>query len=435
MNNREINAALSMGHIDIPGVLPRLEDLEREPFIFNVDFGLDTLPDQPGLIIVRGPRQYGKSTWLQQQIRETVLRFGPGSAFYLNGDEIRDNRSLAEEIRTLVPLFSEASPVKHLFIDEITGIRDWQTSLKRLIDGGELRDTLVITTGSRATDLRSGSERLPGRKGKLDRTVYHFTPVPFPEFKRVCGDKLGARTLPAYIISGGSPIACSALAVHGRLPEYVIELTRDWVYGEIAGSGRSRSSLLGVMEVLHRFACSPVGQAKLARESGLANNTVAAGYVELLMDLMCVATAHAWDDSRKRPNKRRPAKFPMTNLLVAVAWHPRNLRTIDEFLALPEKEQASLLEWAVAQELWRRAAIRGDDFPEYMLFWQGKDHELDFVLGMDDFIELKRGRTTPVEFSWFPRSFPQGRLTVVSSSRYETRNVRGVTLEDFLSGA
>jgi hypothetical protein len=29
---------------------------------------------------VRGPRQFGKSTWLEHQLRATLERFGPGTA-------------------------------------------------------------------------------------------------------------------------------------------------------------------------------------------------------------------------------------------------------------------------------------------------------------------------------------------------------------------
>jgi len=432
MDSLKINRALSMGEISAPGILPRLEDLERSSFIFRIDFGLGTLPTEPGLILVRGPRQYGKSTWLQHQIRDTVLEFGPGSAYFLNGDEIRDTAILTGAIRDLLPLYNPDVTVKRLFIDEITAINGWERGLKLLIDGGELRDVLVVTTGSKATDLRRGSERLPGRRGKLARTVYLFTPVSYAEFTRVCGDKLEAKCLPSYILSGGSPIACAELASQGRIPEYVIELTRDWIYGEIAASGRDRSSLLGVMECLHRFAGSPLGQAKLAREAGLANNTIAAGYINILMDLMCVATAHAWDESMKRRKRRRPAKFHMVNLLAAIAWHPRRIRTTEDLLGLPESEQGVLIEWVVAQEFWRRAASRGDEMPELMHFWQGGGHEIDFVVDDEFFVEVKRGRVTPVEFSWFPKTFPARDLTVIGQSKFKARHMRSVTLEEFL---
>ena len=80
---------------------------------------------------------------------------------------------------------------------------------------------------------------------------------------------------------------------------------------------------------------TPVGQAQLARASGLANNTVAAGYVELLADPRCAGTCHAWDADRRVSVRRKPAKFPPINLLAAVAFDRARLRTIAGFAALP----------------------------------------------------------------------------------------------------
>jgi hypothetical protein len=92
--------------------------------VFRLSFGLDALPESPGMILLRGARQYGKSTWLEQQIAATTRRFGPGTAFYLNGDEIAEANGLTEAIRELVPLFRRGAPVRRRFIDEITAIRD-----------------------------------------------------------------------------------------------------------------------------------------------------------------------------------------------------------------------------------------------------------------------------------------------------------------------
>lgn len=432
MDYKNINKLLGTGEIDAPGLFPHLEALKEEPFEFRIDFGLDELPDTPGLILIRGPRQYGKSTWLEQELKKTVQDYGPGSAYYLNGDELKNEHALVEGIREFLPFFHQKARVKRLFIDEITAIDNWQKALKRLVDGGELRRILVITTGSKAVDLRRGSERLPGRKGKLERSAYHFTSVPFREFKRVCGPKVRADTLHAYLLSGGSPVACNELAANGRIPEYVIEMTRDWILGEFAASGRPRASLLGVMECLFRFGGTPVGQAKLAREAGLANNTIAAGYIELLKDLMCVASSHAWDGSKKKLNRRRPCKFPMVNLLAAIAWHPARIRTVSDFRSLPPGDQAYLIEWLVAQEIWRRAAIRGEDLPEEMGFWQSKSNEIDFVLGKESFLEVKIGKANPLEFTWFTKSFPKGQLKVINENRFSSEHIEGITLEEFL---
>jgi predicted AAA+ superfamily ATPase len=174
---------------------------------------------------------------------------------------------------------------------------------------------------------------------------------------------------------------------------------------------------------MHRFGGTPVGQAKLAREAGLANNTVAAGYADLLMDLLCVAPAFPWDTSKRRLNRRRPCKFHFSNTLVAVAWHPARIRSIDDFKALPPEEQAKFAEWLVAQELWRRAAVRGDESPEQLAFWQSAGHEVDFIGPRDSAIEVKLGRTSPMEFAWFPRSLPRA-----TSGRHRWRLERFATV-------
>lgn len=432
MDVSQINEHLLHGRIDEGGIFPHLESLARSPFVFEVDFGLDALPIEPGLILIRGPRQYGKSTWLEGQVRATIADFGPATAFYLNGDEIADAKALVGEVRRLLPLYGSEAPVRRLFLDEVTAVRDWEKGLKRLIDAGELREVLVVTTGSRATDLRRGVERLPGRKGRLDRTAYLFTPLAFSEFKRVCGERLGDDALIAYLLSGGCPLAAAEIAAHGQLPEFVIEMVRDWVLGECAASGRDRSSLLAVWEVVLRRGGTPIGQAAVAREAGLANNTVASGYLELLADLMVLGTAHAWDPSRSVSIRRKPAKFPPINLLAAVAFDPARLRSVADFRSLPPESQGRWLEWLVAQEISRRAARRGAPTPELLNFWSGGDHELDFVVDPKLLIEVKRGGASAFEFGWFPRTFPAGRLLVVAREPFESDRIRGLRLEELL---
>ena len=115
MNVMDVNDCLLRGELDRKGLFPHLEDLASAPFVFRLDFGLGDLPEKPGFLAVRGPRQYGKSTWLEREMKWTIEVHGPGSALYLNGDHLADADALA-------------------------------------------------------ADLRRGAERLPGRKGRLERT-------------------------------------------------------------------------------------------------------------------------------------------------------------------------------------------------------------------------------------------------------------------------
>jgi predicted AAA+ superfamily ATPase len=366
MNVRQLNERLVVSAEAPLSWFPHLQQLANQSVAFEVDFGLQALPAEPGVLSIRGPRQYGKSTWLEQQLRDSVLQGGPGSAFYLNGDHIADAAELVVELETLDAMFRRDAPHRRLFVDEITAVDGWEKALKRVLDGGGLRDVLVVTTGSRARDLRRGVERLPGRKGKLSRTSYLFVPLSFRSFAAKAGDRFGDDLVVAYLLTGGCPAAAVELIQRGRLPEYVVEMVRDWIFGECSASGRDRGSLLAVWEALLRRGGTPIGQANVARDAGLANNTVAQGYLELLADLLCVGTAFAWDESRGVAVRRRPAKFPPTNLLAAIAFDRGGLRTIADFRALPEPVQGRWFEWLLAQEIWRRRALRGELTPEQL---------------------------------------------------------------------
>ncbi len=435
VNVDQVNRALLQGALDTPGLFPRLEALAKAPAVFRLEFGLDELPTDPGVLLLRGPRQYGKSTWLEGAMRETVLRHGPGSALFLDGDYLRDADHLSEELSRLAGAFRPDATVHRLFVDEITAVPDWERGLKRVLDRGELRRVLVVTTGSRAADLRRGAERLPGRKGRLARTSYLFLPVSYAEFLRAGGVALGPRALASYLLSGGSPLACGELIRTGRLPEWVVDVVRDWVRGECARTGRSSRSLVAVMEQLHRHGGTPLGQTRLARDAGLANNTVAAGWIEMLADLLCVGFGPAWDADRKAEQPRKPAKFPFINLLVAGVWSPDAPRSAEDLARLDPERQGVWYEWAVAQELFRRAALAGRPEPERIPYWQGERREIDFVAGPGEFVEVKRGPATALDFTWFPRVFPRARLTVVCRTPFQAERVVGVTLDAFLRDA
>lgn len=79
MNVRDINHHLLHGDLGAPALFPHLEALEQAPFVFRLEFGLSRLPEAPGLISVRGPRQYGKSTWLEGELRRSAADHGPAT--------------------------------------------------------------------------------------------------------------------------------------------------------------------------------------------------------------------------------------------------------------------------------------------------------------------------------------------------------------------
>jgi uncharacterized protein len=399
---------------------------------FSWDFGLPELPREPGIIIIRGPRQYGKSTWLEYQLRETLRQFGPGTALFLNGDYIAGPDELEREIESLSSHFPTEAVVRRLFIDEITAVAGWQKAIKRLADSGALRKVLLITTGSKAGDIQREAELLPGRKGKLARTIYLFLQLPYKVFYDKAFSTLKSQTLAAYLMAGGSPPACAAVLETGSVPEYIFQTTAEWIYGECALAGRSRPMLLRMLEQLMRRGTSPVAQTTLAEESGMANNTVAHGYLDLLSDLLVLGTSEPWDPSRKVRVSRKASKYPFVNLLAANTWSTNRHTTPGSLEKSTGEDKGVWWEWAVASELFRRAAKEGHPTPMQLLFWRLEKREIDFVRTGKPWIEVKAGRASPFEFDWFGRIFPREKLLVVNSERFDGNAIRGVTLEDFL---
>ncbi|MFM8454382.1 MAG: DUF4143 domain-containing protein, partial [Gammaproteobacteria bacterium] len=315
---------------------------------------------------------------------------------------------------------------------------DWQKTTKRLLDSGELKNIFSITTGSKAIDLRRGIERLPGRKGKLSKTEYIFTPVAYKNFKKKCGDFFKEDALFAYILSGGSPVGINALAETGRLPDYITSIINDWVFGEFAAHNRSRTYLLAILQSIFRMAGNPVGQSKLAKESGMANNTIAQGYINLLTDLMIVLPSFPYDADRKISIFRKPCKYHFTNLLAAITWHPKKPRTIAELKNLGP-DLGFIMEWVVAQEIWRQSCIHSFDyFPEILNFWQSKTHEIDFVIPNNNqnetYIEVKLRPEQASNFLWFFKSFPNpsSKLLVINKNNFTSERIMGINVEEFL---
>lgn len=387
----------------------------------------------PGILLIRGPRQYGKSTWLELQLRESLEKNGRGSAYFLNGDDIADDDELEARIVEIVPTFHPHAESKRLFIDEISAVPRWERALKRVSDRGELRGILVVTTGSRAADIRRGSERLSGRKGRLERTEYLFTSVSCKDFHAQFQRDFGDDAWIAFLLSGGSPIAAREIWQTGRIPQYFFELIRDWVTGELIRSGRSRQFLIALMRTLFVNGGSRTGYLKLARESGLANNTIASEYVEQLSDLLAVMPSHQWDADRDVPLQRKPAKFSFHQSVrgAVIQPEPHGAR-LEDFKSLPPQQKSKWIEWLVAQELFRRQSIAGVEDPEAIWFWASKEHEIDFVDSKRSLYEVKVGPSGLVDFAWFPKVFPKRKLVVIGGSEFRSTTIKGVTIEQFL---
>lgn len=124
-------------------------------------------------VVLRGPRQVGKTTLLNQVI-DRLLNEGvePHLLFRLQFDDVPDLRKLSMPIIELCDWYAQcvlgmsfakaASQGKKpfIFLDEVQNLEDWAPQLKSIVDLNPVR---ALVTGSSALRIEAGRDSLAGR--------------------------------------------------------------------------------------------------------------------------------------------------------------------------------------------------------------------------------------------------------------------------------
>ena len=129
--------------------------------------------------VLRGPRQVGKTTLLNQVIDELLSQgVNPKRIFRVQFDDIPDLRRLGTPILDLAAWYADnvvgqsfhafaneqRGPV-YLLLDEVQNLPDWATQLKHLVD---LQPVRAIVTGSSALRIEAGRDSLAGRVSTIE---------------------------------------------------------------------------------------------------------------------------------------------------------------------------------------------------------------------------------------------------------------------------
>jgi predicted AAA+ superfamily ATPase len=262
------------------------------------------------IVVVRGPRQIGKTT-AQLQVLDDLLQQGipPANIFRVQCDELPELEHISEPILRLVDWYEKSVLRRTLnevargggrtfiFLDEVQNLKDWAPQLKSLVDSSA---THVVVTGSSALRIELGRDSLAGRISTLDAGVlslteiaaFHRIPLGEPflpdngidalvniDFWRALvahGESAAPHRDPSFdwfSQRGGYPLVHQRFDVEwsklaDQLNENVIRrvIQHDLRIGE---RGRKRDAPL--LEEVFRLACRYIGQAPtpttLAREA------------------------------------------------------------------------------------------------------------------------------------------------------------------------
>lgn len=152
--------------------LPTLRRWAFEPVLSGLKKGMTPVT------VLRGPRQIGKTTLLNQTI-QALLDEGVSAnrIFRVQFDELPQLKRLEEPILELSRWFAQTimgktfnraaseGEIAFIFLDEVQNLSDWAPQLKHLVDMQPVR---VLVTGSSALRIEAGRDSLAGRISTLE---------------------------------------------------------------------------------------------------------------------------------------------------------------------------------------------------------------------------------------------------------------------------
>jgi len=376
------------------------------------------------IVVVRGPRQIGKTTAQMQLIGDLLAQgVSPGRVFHVQFDEIPTLLGLQEpllrladwfEARVLKETFNAAATrgePAYLFLDELQNVREWAAQLKSLVDNSEVR---VVVTGSSALRIEQGRDSLAGRISTLETGVLSLTEISalrgFGELSPFLADNgLEAMTRREFWIrlveygrlhSAIRDRAFEAFSERGGYPLVHLRAELDWslvadqlnetvikrvIQHDLRVGERGRKRDASLLEELFRLACRYAGQSPSAdlfsREvqralgANVGRQRVAA-YLRFLGDTLLLRVVPPLEIRLKR--QKGNAKVCLVDHGLRASWlqeiiplAPRRLREMPELTTLA----GHLAESVVGATLSTIHHLDLSHFPA-----RGAEPEVDFIL-------------------------------------------------------
>ena len=181
-----------------------------------------------------------------------------------------------------------------------------------IIDNNIVKDSCFILTGSNTIDLKKGSERLPGRRGKFGKDLFYM-PLTFRDyvelidndwFKQHNNDsfeklKFHSEKLriffEKYILTGGIPLVINEYEINKEIPNYIHNLYYSWIIGDVLKEGKNEQTLKEIIRSILISYSTPVSWDSIAKRSSIKSHLTVSSYMELLENLLVIFNTYFFD--------------------------------------------------------------------------------------------------------------------------------------------
>jgi uncharacterized protein len=321
------------------------------------------------LQVVIGPRQIGKTTGLQQIVKEWE-----GPSLYVTADEVINPSS--EWLKLQWQRARQLGENTLFVVDEVQKIPEWSSLIKFLFDQDRsLKKTKIVLLGSASLSLQKGlAESLVGRYELIQ--VHHWG---LEECYQAFGWKINE-----FLKYGGYPAAAELINDTNRWQSFIRNsIIEPVLIKDILGitTVNKPSLFRQTFELSMSYPAQEISYQKLLgqlQESG--NVTTIKHYLELLEGAFLLKSLYKYSGSEVRKKGSSPKILPLNIALIHAFKNPNTVNEIPEW-------RGRIFETVIGGVL---AHSNGD-----LYYWREGNFEVDYVLKIEDklfAIEVKSGR-------------------------------------------
>lgn len=359
-------------------------------------YEIDKLIKQGKAVVIYGPRRVGKTTLLENFLKETSLKY-----LSLSGDNIRVQEVLSSrDFRRISDL---VQGYELLAINESQSVPNIGTALKIIVD--MRKDLYVIATGSSSFELAQEiGEPLTGRKNTI--VLYPFAQKELTALYNMYEIK---ERLDDFLIFGSYPEVITANTNQEKI-KILTELVDSYLLKDILTLERIKSpkTLLNMLKLLAFQVGSLVSMNELAGQLSVDIKTVGR-YLDLLEKGFVLKAVQGFSrNPRKEISKKMKYYFLDNGIRNALIMQFNSLENRNDIGALWEN-------FVFAERMKKRAY---DGIYGYTYFWRtfsGK--EIDIV-------EERDGQLYGYEIKWTEakRRTPVDWTSIYENATYEVIN-------------
>lgn len=293
---------------------PHLRTLGQLKYQYHSNWWLQLPLNTPGIYILTGGRQIGKSTSCKLLIKHCVEHnIFNDNIFYLPCDEIYDAKELSRILRYFFETILDKKFL--LIIDEITYVHRWERVIKSLADEGHFTRGLCVLTGSDTLILKEAAMSFPGRRGESVKTDFHLYPLTFAEYIKLRSsesepdNKKLYTFFQDYLLCGGYLRAINDLAQYGKVTPATFMTYEQWIRGDFLKHGKKEDYLLAILHALITVGVSPISFSGITQKIGLMTKDTCIDYLRLLERMDILFEMQAFDQNKKLGFPRKDRKF------------------------------------------------------------------------------------------------------------------------------